>query len=436
LALAVVDKLRFAYGTEGRTVLDDVILTVEDGEHVALFGPSGSGKSTLLRALAGLVPHFHGGVFAGSVVVGGLDTRTARPADLAGTVASVFQDPEDQVVLTRVANEVAFGLENVGVEPSEIWPRVEDALVLVGAEHLADRDAAELSGGELQRVCLASALALRPRLLLLDEPSSQLDPDAAEAFFDVVERLPCAVLVSEQRPARPLARANRVLFMEQGRIVLDAARDEAVAWLAEHRPLYLPHHPDAVCVVRDAHFSYGDRPALAGASLEVRRGEIVALTGPNGSGKTTLGKLASGLLVPAAGEAKHGRAAYLSQDPGRHLVTERVLDEVALGADRDRARRALAEVGLAGHERRHPRDLSSGERERLALAAVLATDPELLVLDEPTRGVDPERKTELARLLRAQAPSRGTLVITHDLPWAAEVADRVVTLSVREKVNV
>ncbi len=436
MALAVVENLRFAYGTEGRTALDVQSLSIDDGEHVALFGPSGSGKSTLLRALSGLVPHFHGGVFSGSVVVAGIDTREARPAQLAGTVASVFQDPEDQVVMTRVANEVAFGLENLAVEPAEIWPRVEEALALVGAEHLAGRTVHELSAGELQRVCLASALALRPRLLLLDEPSSQLDPEAAEAFFDAVEQLPCAVIVSEQRPARPLAHVARVLFMEGGRIVLDAPRDEAVEWLAVNRPLYLPHAAEVVCSVRGGRFSYGDRVALEEASLEVRRGEIVALTGPNGVGKTTLAKIAVGLLAPDAGRVEHAPAAYLSQDPGRHLVTERVLDEVALGADAQRAREALAKVGLTEHSERHPRDLSSGERERLALAAVLATEPDLLVLDEPTRGVDPERKTELAQLLRSEAPVRGTLIVTHDLPWALEVADRVITLDVRENVRV
>ena len=434
MALARIDSLTFAYGT-GPAVLDDVSLDLAYGEHVALLGPSGGGKSTLLRALAALVPHFHGGTFAGSVVVGGIDTRTARPAELTGTVASVFQDPEDQIVMSKVVNEVAFGLENLGVEPNEIWPRVEEALALVGAEHLAERVTGELSGGELQRVSLASALALRPKLLLLDEPTSQLDPDAAEAFFDLVELLPCAVLVSEQRPARPLAHVDRVLFMEAGRIVLDAPRSDALAWLAEHRPLYLPHAPQLVCRVREVRFAYGDRVVLERASLEVRRGEVVSLTGPNGVGKTTLARIAAGLLEPDAGEVTRGRAAYLAQDPGRHLVTERVLDEVALGAYVGRARAALAKLGLAEHEQRHPRDLSSGERERLALAAVLATEPELLVLDEPTRGVDPERKQELARLLRAGAPARGTLVVTHDLPWAAEVADRIVELELREEVR-
>jgi len=284
-------------------------------------------------------------------------------------------------------------------------------------------------------VSLASALALKPRLLLLDEPTSQLDPESAEAFFDLVERLPCAVLVSEQRPARPLAHVDRVLFMDAGCIVLDAPRDDALAWLAEHRPLYLPHVPELVCSVSNVRFSYGDRVVLERASLEVRRGEVVGLTGPNGAGKTTLAQIAAGLLEPDAGEVTRSHAAYLAQDPGRHLVTERVLDEVALGADIERAHAALARLGLAEHEQRHPRDLSSGERERLALAAVLATEPKFLVLDEPTRGVDPERKAELARLLRAEAPRRGTLVVTHDLVWAAEVADRIVELGLREGVH-
>jgi energy-coupling factor transport system ATP-binding protein len=434
VAVAVVSSLGFAY-TDGVPVLADLSLELADGEHVVLLGPSGSGKSTLLRALAGLVPHFHGGVFSGSVVVGGIDTREARPAQLAGTVASVFQDPEDQIVMAKVANEVVFGLENLGVDPGEIWARAEEALALVGAEPLAGRPTSELSGGELQRVALASALALRPRLLLLDEPTSQLDPEAAEAFFDLVEGLPCAVLVSEQRPARPLAHVDRVLFMDGGRIVLDAPRVDGLAWLAANRPLYLPHSPELVCSARDVRFAYGDRLVLDAASLEVRRGEIVALVGPNGAGKTTLAQIAAGLLEPDGGSVTHGRAAYLAQDPGRHVVTERVLDEVALGSDESRARDVLAKLGLAERLDRHPRDLSSGERERLALAAVLATEPELLVLDEPTRGVDPERKSELARLLRSESAVRGTLVVTHDLPWAAEVADRVVELEVRESVR-
>jgi energy-coupling factor transport system ATP-binding protein len=183
--------------------------------------------------------------------------------------------------------------------------------------------------------------------------------------------------------------------------------------------------------LRGVGFAYpGGFPVLDAADLVLDRHEVVALVGPNGSGKTTLAKLAAGLLEPGAGTVERtGRASYLSQDPGRYLVKERVLDEAALGADDRRARFALAEVGLAGFESRHPRDLSSGERERLALACVLATNPDLLVLDEPTRGIDPERKRALAGLLRANASARATLVATHDIPFVDAVADRVVSLA-------
>ena len=427
MALATVRQLAFTYPGE-HEALRGVSLELEPGEVVALLGPSGGGKSTLLRALAGLVPHFHGGRFSGSVEVAGLDTRRVHPAELAGTVATLFQDPEDQVVFTRVSNEVAFGLENLGTPPPEILPRAARALAAVGAAHLAERPVAELSGGELQRVCLASVLALEPRLLLLDEPTSQLDPEGAATAIELARESGAAVVVSEQRPERVLEACDRVLFVADGRI---QEGDPPDAWLPREAvlPAAEPSGP-AVCRLEDVSFAYHATPVVQRASLCVGRGEIVALVGPNGSGKTTLAKLATGLLEPQSGSvAREGRACYLSQDPGRYLVKERVEEEVALavGGDLVRAGAALAEVGLAGFEDRHPRDLSSGERERLALAAVLVAEPDLLVLDEPTRGVDPPRKDELAALLRDQSPGRATLVVTNDLVFASEVADRVVS---------
>jgi len=432
VALAALDRVSFTYASASQPGLTEATVALDPGELVAVLGPSGSGKSTLLRSLAGLVPHFHGGRFSGRATVVGRDTRAARPAELAGDVATVFQDPEDQVVMTVVRNEVAFGLENVATPSGEIWGRVEEALAAVGASRLAARRTTELSGGELQRVCLAAALALRPRLLLLDEPTSQLDPDGAEAFLRTASSLGCAVVLSEQRVARALDFARRVLYLEDGRIVLDAPTAAAREWLLEHRPAYAGamavvdsgNAPsDAVVMIENAWFSYGDVSVLDGTSLAVHRGEIVTLEGPNGSGKSTLAKLAAGLLEPQRGLVRRvGRAGYLSQDPGRYLACERVDDEVALGVggDRDSALAALDRFGLAWAAERHPRDLSSGERERLGIAAVAVGEPDLLVLDEPTRGVDPERKAELAAwIVRYAAAGHAVLIATHDPTFPA-----------------
>ena len=426
--LVQVSGLSFSY-PGGDRALTDVSLRIESGEVIALLGSSGSGKSTLLRALSGLVPHFHGGCFSGRVVVDGRDTRDVRPAELAGTVATVFQDPEDQVVMTIAANEVAFGLENLGTEAAEIWPTASRSLAAVDALHLHDRKLVELSGGELQRVCLASALALEPQLLLLDEPTSQLDPEAAELFLTAVVRLGNTIVLSEQRVARALELATRVVFLDGGRIVLDAPVAEARGWLAANRPAYteasvaatqsFSRRGDLLLRLRGISAAYGNGArVLDGVDLDVRRGEIVGLTGPNGSGKTTLAKIASGLLDPNGGTVeRRGRALLLLQDPGRYLVRETALDEVSLAVadDLSRARAALERVGLGWAASRHPRDLSSGERERLALASVEVGQPDLLVLDEPTRGLDPDRKRDLGRRLLEYADAGGAVLLaTHD----------------------
>jgi energy-coupling factor transporter ATP-binding protein EcfA2 len=444
VALAHVRDLSFAYGGARSDALGGVSLDLEPGEIVLLVGRSGSGKTTLIRALAGLVPHFHGGRFGGSALVGGLDTRRTRPSELAGTVATLFQDPEDQVVFDGVAAEVAFGLENAGVPPEWIEARVLEALGSVGSAYLVSRKVTELSGGELQRVCLAAILALEPSLLLLDEPTAQLDADAASALLRLVVRLArergTAVVLSEQRVARSLDVCDRVVVLERGKVVLDAPREQARGWLARERPTCLGltappkrarQQGETLCRLDGVAFAYpGGPPVVENASLELHRREVVALVGPNGSGKSTLAKLAAGLLEPSLGVAvRSARTAYLSQDPGRYLVHERCDGEVALGAaNAAAAAGALEAVGLAGVEARRPRDLSSGERERLALAAVLATDADVLLLDEPTRGVDPDARLRLAALLQELAARHAIVLVTHDDELVGAVADRVVSL--------
>ncbi|MGA9761051.1 MAG: ABC transporter ATP-binding protein, partial [Gaiellaceae bacterium] len=363
--IAAVERLAFSYPDGETAALSDVSLELGRGEVALVLGRSGSGKSTLLRALAGLVPHFHGGRFSGSVSIAGRDTRRVTPAALAGTVATLFQDPEDQIVFERVASEISFGPENLGLQPGAVAERVASSLAAVGAEHLFGRSTRDLSGGELQRVCLAAALALEPQLLLLDEPTSQLDPEGAAAFLALARRLArergMAIVLSEQRPALPLEICDRVLFLERGRLLLDAPRAQAIEWLEENARAFV-EVPEAaskqdrepgeiVCELERLGYAYdAGVPVLENVSLELRRGEIVALAGPNGGGKTTLAKLACGLLETQQGRALcRGRSGYLSQDPGRYVVCERAEEEVALGiaGDLPRARRWLAELGLA-----------------------------------------------------------------------------------------
>ena len=432
MALVDIQRLSVTYGGASRPALRDVSLSIGEGETVALLGLSGAGKSTLLRALAGLVPHFHGGVFEGRVSIGGLDTRRARPADLVGTTAIVFQDPEDQIVMTRVLREVAFGLENLGVPAHSLQDRAEEALEAVGALELRDRRVIELSGGELQRVCLASALALQPKLLLLDEPTSQLDEAGATMFLDAVERAGCAVVLSEQRVRRALDACERAIVVDDGALSFDGTQEAVNSWLLTKPeglgagPIEAPLEAasdDAVVELRNVSFRYGERSVVEGLDLTVRSGEIVVLEGPNGCGKTTIAKLAAGLIEPAGGHVeRRGRAGYLSQDPGRYLVRDRVVDEVAIGVGgkTSAALAALETVGLSWAADRHPRDLSSGERERLGIAAVTVGDPALLVLDEPTRGVDPARKREIELLVREHAASGGAVIVaTHDRDFVA-----------------
>jgi energy-coupling factor transport system ATP-binding protein len=441
------------YAADGRPALQDVDLAVEHGELVLLVGESGSGKSTLLRAALGLVPRFHGGELHGRVRVGGLDTRRHRPGELARHAGLVFQDPEAQIVSSGVLAEAAFGLENLGVEPAEIRPRVLDALRMAGAEHLAGRTTRTLSGGERQRVAIASVLAMGPRVLLLDEPTSQLDPAAADellrTLLDLRDRHGIAVVVAEHRTERLFDVADRVVAMRAGEIVVDAPPAGARRALAD-QPWLLPRAPSTPPPAADpahpagqltrASKRLGTTQALDDVSAAFERGAVTAVTGPNGAGKTTLALALCGLMGLDAGSAAHrGRAGYVAQDPGAYLLHDTALEEVEYGLAnlgvpeplrRARAAAELERFDLAWAAAEHPRDLSSGERQRLAIASVTAMRPDLVVLDEPTRGVDGRRKQALCGLVRGlAADGAGVVVVSHDAPFVADVATAAVAMA-------
>jgi energy-coupling factor transport system ATP-binding protein len=446
--VARASDLRFAYGNSDEAALDGVEIEVVAGEVLLLEGPSGGGKSTLLRALSGSVPHFHGGRFAGHVEVAGMDTMRSSPARVARAAGLLFQDPEAQAVLGAVDRDVAFGLESAGHPPGAIPARVREVLGAVGAEHLAGRRIAELSGGERQRVALAAVLACRPALLLLDEPTSQLDDAGAAALGTVVRDLAAdgtAVLIAEHRAERVRPLADRVLAVEGGRIA--AARDS----LSCTHPAGERAGPARLRLEGIA-AGYDGRPVIADSALDLSAGTVTAIRGPNGAGKTLLCRVAAGLHVPACGrvvvdgrdvtglpaEHRFPALALVSQDPGRHLLTERVRDEIEYALVRiglrapERRRRtaaALAEFDLDPLADRHPLDLSVGERERVALAASLVARPGVIILDEPTRGMDPARKAALAAVLRERAAEGAAIMLTtHDAVFAGAAADRTVYL--------
>jgi energy-coupling factor transport system ATP-binding protein len=470
MSVLSLERVTYAYPGAATPALAEVSLTVTPGELVVLAGASGSGKSTLLRAANGLVPHFYGGVFAGRAVVAEMDTREHGPGALAAAVGTLFQDPETQVVMGTVRAELALPLENRGEPAPAVARGVEEVALALGIAHLLDRPTDELSGGELQRVALGAALVGRPQLILLDEPTSQLDPVAGDELIALLKRLAedfdTAIVLAEHRLERCLPFADRAIAMRGGRVVCDSLPGEFLAWACVEAPelatpgarllfglglapaagvkaaraalrarglLSTPPLAPASGVRRPAREAIRfdrvwhelDRgPAiLRGASLTVHTGERVALMGRNGAGKSTLLRHAAGLMRPTRGKVERsGRVALLLQNPTDYLVHDRVEQEASAGA--------LATVGLGDPalRDRHPRDLSGGEKQRLALAIVLdGADAAVVCLDEPTRGMDRRRKDELAALLSGL--DAAVLVATHDPEFAAAFADRVVLLA-------
>ncbi len=514
------EHVSYTYPQAGHPALQDLSLTIAEGDFVLVVGASGSGKSTFLRCVNGLVPHFYGGHFAGRVLVNGHDTRDHEPRQLAATVGFVFQDPEAQMVVEIVEDELAFGMENLGVPRPVMRRRVEEVLDQLEIAHLRRRRVTTLSGGERQRVAIAAVLAMQPRVLVLDEPTSQLDPHAAEEVLTALQKLNAdlglTIVLSEHRLERVVQYADQLIVFEGDAaappiITAGPPREmlrqsplvpplvelgQALGWeplpltLKEGRRYVLSHaldNPDistpSVIAETVRGKGLGERlwprraeprrelplPVLAAEAVSVGRGgqnilrdvsvalysgETVALMGRNGSGKTTLLRALNGLdpvahgrvlragqnitAVPA--EVRAQEIGYVPQDPRALLFHETVADELIWTlkqrasthpstAIEERVRQTLGLLGLEHLAKAHPRDLSGGEQQRVALAAILVAEPQILLLDEPTRGLDYRHKAHLTQLLRKlQRTGRAVMIVTHDVELVAATADRIVLL--------
>jgi energy-coupling factor transporter ATP-binding protein EcfA2 len=445
VSLLDLSRLTYAYPESTLPALDQVDLELDSGL-VVLVGPSGGGKSTLLRVCNGLVPHFHGGTIRGRARVLGRDVARTPTRELAREVGFVFQDPEMQAAYPSVDSDVAFGLENLAIPAREMRRRVDEALAACGISHLRSRAVSTLSGGERQRVALAGVLAMQPRLLVLDEPLSQLDPEGSRSLLgalDAVVKAGTAVLIAEHRDSMLRGRPGRALRIAAGALTEAGPRhageqggEPAVAEgsIAHAEPRRGRSAPG--WELSGVAAGHGGDAVLHDLDLAAGPGEVVVLSGANGSGKTTLLRIIAGLLPPLHGSVSRspGRVAYLPQNPAALLFRATVRDEVRWTLRRSRSPEppedVLHSLGLGPLAGRFPGDLSSGERQRAALAAVLAGSPPLALLDEPTRGMDaPSRAALVAAVGRIRARGGSVVLATHDSALAAEVATRVIRLS-------
>ena len=495
-----IRDLSFTYPGADRPALRGVSLKVPDGELCLVMGPSGSGKSTLLRCINGLVPHFSGGSLRGTIRVNELDPACLSPREMSRFVGFVFQDPEAQFVVDRVEDEIAFSLENAGIPKDEMETRVLDAMELLELTPLRSRRLETLSGGEIQRVAIAAAMALKPRILVLDEPTSQLDPHSAEEVLEALVQLNkllgLTIILAEHRLERVLPHTGQIIYLSEDypRGLSGAPRDvlrqielnppmitlgKVFGW--EVLPLTIseaqvcaqatldkiteaskkfsvkrttPVHSTGSAFIQacGVKVNFGEVQALRGVDLDLFPGEIAVMVGLNGAGKSTLLRSLIGLApltdgcIQVAGQDISGKSVadicqqvgYLPQDPNALLFADSVEEELLItlrnhhldGSNPEYQPALLMQrLGIADKAKRYPRDLSTGERQRVALGAVMITHPGALLLDEPTRGLDYAAKHTLVMLLKTwRDDGMAILMVTHDVELAVQAADRIILL--------
>ncbi|MBI5932583.1 MAG: ABC transporter ATP-binding protein [Chloroflexi bacterium] len=479
----IVENLSFRYRDRQGAAIHNISFAANAGEILLIAGASGCGKTTLIRAINGLIPRSYKGELTGRVLIQGENTVEMKLSTISQKVGTVLQDPERQILGTKVLNEVAFGLENLGLPRQEIFQRVDEALAHLKIQHLRGRDTFLLSGGEKQKVALAGVLAMHPSILLLDEPLASLDPASAAETLDAVRALAdegMTVLMVEHRVEDVLRiRPERVLYMSEGQIRY-LGDVKGLSQVVNYREVKLPaedilerakHDPapaqikvlpgaaaspsnyEALVKFENVAFGYeADKEVLHGINLEIRRGDVIAVLGPNGSGKTTFVKHAIGLLKPKSGrvlvngkDTKESSVAeiantlgYVFQSPSHMLFAPTVREELAFGPTNlkhpkdeieKEVKEALRIVNLSDKEQDPPLALSFGQQKRVSIAAILAMRSRILVMDEPTAGQDYQNYMNFMDSILQLPGFEAILFITHDVDLAVIYANRVLLVA-------
>lgn len=480
-----LDNFSFSYGDSKTMVLKNISLEVPDGDFLGVIGSSGAGKTTLSYAINGIIPHHYKGEYFGKILVNDKDVFDTDACQLALEIGSVFQDIDSQMTCSTVEDEILFGLENFGFEKDEIEKRLEWVLEEMGIANLRARDISGLSGGQKQKVAIAAILALRPKILVLDEPTGELDPTASRNIFRVVKELNkkfgITVIVIEQKIRLLCEFADHLAVIKKGQLaftgtvkevlshrdeladlglnhervgkILDclasgkASEEETAKKKGEVLPDYVPYKPESESILefKDVSFGYDENYLIENINLNVYKGDFLALTGENGSGKSTMSKLMGGILKPATGSvvingldskktrnsviAKH--IGFLFQNPDRQLCCYTIREEIAFGLKalklpnvNERTEEILNRFGF--DPEMPPFALSRGQRQQLALASIIAVHPEIMILDEPTTGLDYKECIELMNAIK-ELNEKGTTVIMvcHDMELVRDYAKRM-----------
>lgn len=516
-----LNNFTYYYPRHSKPALGQVSLEVGEGEFLLLAGRSGSGKSTLARALCGLVPDFYGGSVSGDIIYKGTPLDKWTKSQLARQIGIVFQEPDSQLFYRNVERDIAFGLENLGLPNSFMQRRVAEIMDFLNLNSLRKRDSSTLSGGERQKIVLAGVLAMNPQVLILDEPTSQLDPVAAGEFLKLVKDLndefAITIILIEQRLEQSFILADRIIVMDGGTVIFQGDSREELRWAAQQnyplmpvipaifteftdkdRPLTvkegrkllsgfalnpnprLPYGDDEhsktgqvqpgvvyksdkvissggksikpegdksqpLVEIKRLSFTYSQgEPALRGVNLNIWPGECVAMVGANGAGKSTLLQVMAGLISPYSGYVRVGDysekelkaekvkhlLAYLPQNLDSFFLADTVSQDIALSklvASDAESEFWLEKMNLQELQNEDPRKLSTGEKHRVAMTAVLASNPDLILLDEPTTGIDGAQKKEIGTLLLDLCrQGKSVLMVTHDMDFASEYAGRLV----------